>query len=391
MKQIILSLTAVVFSLFFTGAAMLPPVACYPATASLQTLSQKNGAQKDFKINRGKTLTVKLKAGGSVKITGWDKEIVSINVDSDEDAKIPPVEETDEGLTVSTGYDIAGIDDNVRKDLDIKVPDEFNLDIETNGGDVTLSGIKGEIKGQTLGGSLDLSNLKGEIQFTTMGGEINLKDSQLDGKLQTMGGEVFFENVVGDINGSSMGGDVTMKNVTSADNNSEGHKVVISTMGGSINIEKAMSGADINTMGGDIKIMKAAKYVTAKTMGGNIDFSEIDGGVKATTMGGNIDVKITGDNNGSKNIYLKSLYGNITLTVPEALSMDIDIRLAFTRDNEGKYDIKSDFNLNKEVSDKWSNDDGEPRKIIHGTGTNGNAKYKVILETINGNIYLKKS
>jgi len=380
-------MTVLIFSVFFIGAAILPVVSCYAPPAGQSTSFSNNAHQKDYNISKGKKLTINLKSGGCVHITGWDKEVVSTNIDPENEGLCPSIEETEEGLLIFTDFEKR----NCSIDLDIKVPDEFDLDIETMGGDVTLSGITGEIEGQTMGGSLNFNSLKGEIDFTTMGGEIHLKDSQLDGKLKTMGGEVVFENVVGDVKGSSMGGNVIMKNVTSSNGESTGDKVVISTMGGSIDVDKAMYGAELSTMGGDIIVKKAAGYVAAKTMGGNIELKEVDGGVKATTMGGDIDVKITGDNNGSKNIHLKSMAGDVKLTVPASLSMDIDVMLTFTKGEEGKYNIISDFDLKKEVSEKWDTTNGDPRKVIHGTGSAGNAKYKVILETVNGNIYLKKS
>jgi len=387
MKHIVKYMTVLIFSVLFIGAAILPAVSCYAPAAGQNTSSDKNVRLKDYNIKKGKKLTINLKSGGSVHITGWDKEVVSTNIDPEDKSICPSIEETEEGLLIFTDFEKR----NCSIDLDIKVPDEFDLNIETMGGDVTLSGITGDIEGQTMGGSLNFSSLKGEIDFTTMGGEINLKDSQLDGKLKTMGGEVVFENVVGNVKGSSMGGNVVMKNVTSANGESTGNKVVISTMGGSIDVDEAMHGAELSTMGGDVVVKKAANYVTAKTMGGNIELIEVDGGVKATTMSGDIDVKITGDNNGSKNIHLISMAGDVKLTVPASLSMDIDARLTFTKNAEAKYNIISDFDLKKEVSEKWDTTNGDPRKVMHGTGVTGNAKYKVILETVNGNIYLKKS
>jgi hypothetical protein len=390
MKHLILYFFAMIFTVFFTGTTLLTPISCFEEAVQKPAAKQHSIQTKEFNIAKGKTIDIDLKSGGSIKISGWDKNVVSIRSNGDDAETYLKIIETSDGLSVSTEFDTDdGHGENI--DLDINVPKEFNVKIETMGGEVKLADISGEISGQTMGGDLEFRRLKGDINFTTMGGEIHLTDSDLSGKLHTMGGEVNFENVTGGVNGSSMGGNVSMKNVTMPNGKSSGDKVLITSMGGNIDVDDAASGADVQTMGGNIDIRKAAQFVKAKTMGGDIVLRSIDGGVKATTMGGDIDVNVTGGNNGDKNISLVSMGGDITLTVPAELSMDIDIILSYTKNREGDYDIKSDFDLKKEVSDKWENKHGgTPRKNIHASGKTGEGKYKVKIETINGNVILKR-
>ena len=82
--------------------------------------------------------------------------------------------------------------------------------------------------------------------------------------------------------------------------------------------------------------------------------------------------------------------GNITLGVPAALSMSIDIELAFTKGHEGDYSITSDFPVKQEVSPGWEREDGSPRKIIHGTGIIAGGNNRVTIKTVNGNVTIKK-
>jgi DUF4097 and DUF4098 domain-containing protein YvlB len=252
--------------------------------------------------------------------------------------------------------------------------------------------VEGKITGQTMGGQLELSHLKGYIDLSTMGGNISLSGSNLDGKVSTMGGEVNFEDVTGDVKGSSMGGNVKMKNVKRSDNNSIRDEVDISSMGGQIDVDQAPNGANVSTMGGNIHINSANKFVKARTMGGNVDIEEVNGSVKATTMGGKINVnEICNPNDENRNIELKSLGGDITLIVPAGFSMDVDITLAYTKENDGDYKIISDFDLNRSQSDKWEYKDGSPRKYLYGKASLNGAKNTIKIETINGNVYLKKA
>jgi hypothetical protein len=90
-------------------------------------------------------------------------------------------------------------------------------------------------------------------------------------------------------------------------------------------------------------------------------------------------------------VKLSSYGGKIILTVPAGLSMDVDIELAYTKDARKKYRIISDFDLELKESDKWDRSSGSPRKYIYGKAKIAGGKHKLKINTINGNIYLKKA
>ena len=129
-----------------------------------------------------------------------------------------------------------------------------------------------------------------------------------------------------------------------------------------------------------------SKFIKAKTMGGDITIDSVDGTVDAITMGGDISVNSTGEGN----ITLVSMKGDITLIVPAGLSMEIDIQLAYTRDSSQNYKITSDFGIKQDETDQWEYEHGSPRKYIYGRGSIGGGRNKIRIETINGNVYLKR-
>jgi DUF4097 and DUF4098 domain-containing protein YvlB len=260
------------------------------------------------------------------------------------------------------------------------------------GGDIRVDNVEGDIRGKTMGGALDLSNLKGDLSLTTMGGDVTLVKSEVEGSVKTMGGKVLLEDVVGGVNGESMGGDVVYRRVSNKKGESTGNEVKIKTMGGDINVDEAPDGADVHTMGGKIRVASAAKYVKALTMGGDIEIEEIDGLVNATTMGGDIEVTMIGDpKRGDRSVLLKSYGGDITLTVPAGLSMNLDVELAYTRGHEDEYEIMTDFPMTLKESAEWIRGKGDARKIISGTGVVSGGKHKIRIETINGNVRLIKA
>ena len=346
---------------------------------------------RNFKVEEGKLLDVNLDSGGSIKITGWDKNIVSVDVTSSENDLSNldfNFKETGTGIEVSSKNKESDSNNGLR--FIFKVPEHFDLQIKSMGGTFSIKNVNGKISGETMGGGLDLGNLKGNLDLNTMGGPIKLYDSEVDGKVHTMGGPVEITNVKGNVKGTTNGGPVIMKNVTSQ-NGSSGDVITVSSMGGTISVDDAPAGADLKTMGGSIIVNSANKFVKAKTYGGDIEIKNIDGAMDASTMGGDIEAEMIGNpNEGDRDVKLSSKAGDITLIVPENLSMDIEITLAYTDNNNNEYKIYSDFPLNKETTPDWNSKQGTPRKYIYGKGKTGNGKNKIAIETINGNVYLKK-
>jgi DUF4097 and DUF4098 domain-containing protein YvlB len=351
--------------------------------------------QKTFKVTKGKQLDLNLKEGGAVSIIGWEKEQVAVTVrfkDTSPDQWDIRFDETPQGIEIESVYKSKWKRHRSTPSFEIQVPNRFDLEIKTMGGDIGIAHVQGEILGKTMGGDLEFHHLKGHIEFKTMGGAVTLKDSDIDGKIKTMGGRVLLENVIGDIKGTSMGGNVIYRNVKTRSGESTGKTVKISTMGGGINVSEAAEGADVHTMGGNIHIKSARKFVKAKTMGGDIRIDAVDGKVKATTMGGDVNVTMTGDpGKGDRAVKLTSMGGDITLTVPPGLSMDVDIQLVYTKKAKKKYNIISDFQLEVEEPGDWEAGKGSPRKTIYGKAAIAGGKHKIKLKTIDGNIYLKKS
>ncbi len=346
--------------------------------------------EREIPVRSGSLLEFDLKTGGSITIRGWSSESVQVSADvsgrSAENVDLK-VEEHDGGVLISTRYLEERRSQNTSIHLDVRVPSLFNVKISSMGGGVTIDGVEGTFSGKTMGGELDLSNLKGELHLTTMGGEIRLTNSDVDGTVKTMGGKALVEDVFGNVKVTSMGGAVTRRRVTRTNGESIGEQVNINTMGGDIDVSDAPFGADVHTMGGDITIDSASDTVKAKTMGGDIRLREIDGSVNATTMAGDVQVTVRGNHD----VDLTSMHGGITLILPDGDDFAIDIELDYTKNSSRNYKIISDFPIDQTESADWDYDRGSPRKTIHATGTVGGGSRRVVIRTVNGNVYLKKN
>lgn len=384
--------------------------------------------EKQFTVKPGGTLEIDIETGGDIAIAGWNKKTVAVTArvtGRDRDDIEIDFDETHDGIKIHTRYEGRKRSRNGNVDLDIKVPEKFDVEIDTKGGDVSITGVEGRFDGKTFGGDLDFSALKGEIGFTTMGGDIRVEDSEVDGRVKTMGGDVEIKDVVGDVKGYTMGGDVTYQNVTGKGRDEEkevsittmggdidvdypdrkvklktfggdidvgkAEEVNVSTMGGDINVGEAPAGANVSTMGGDITIRSAGTYAHAKTMGGDIEILAIDGWAKAKTLGGDITVRMVGDpGGGRRDVELESMGGDIELIVPAGLSMEFDIELSYTKNNEGKYRIDSDYDLKIEETKEWKRKWGQKRKYIYGTGSIDGGEHRIKIKTVNGNITIRE-
>ncbi|MFA6955105.1 MAG: hypothetical protein WC538_04450 [Thermoanaerobaculia bacterium] len=353
------------------------------------------GQEQKFEVSAGQTLEVDLETGGSIRITGVDGNTVTVKSSvrgSDMREADFRVEKTGRGVSIESEYEGSRKHWSGGVDVDVTVPRRFNVELETTGGGITITGVEGEFEGSTMGGGLELKNIKGVVKMSTMGGSVNLSDSEVNGELSTMGGRVVFRNVKGDVKGSSMGGDVVYDNVTRANGASTTKPVEITTMGGDITVESAPAGADVSTMGGDIGIASAAGRVKAKTMGGDIEIEALDGGGKVTTMGGDIEVRMVGNPaSGDRSVELESMGGDVSLVVPDGLSMSVEIEISYTKNSSRDYKIVSDFPISVSETPEWDyKSKGGGRKVITGTGNIAGGKNKIKISTVNGQVTLKK-
>lgn len=369
--------------------------------------------KREFDISKGGKLILDTEIGGDIYIKGWDGDNVVLK------AEVIRMDEGDYNMDFDAGSGTLAITvdkegrwwkrNDGEIDFSIKVPNEFDIEIETSAGPVVVEDIKGEVSGSTAGGRLEFYGIDGDVDFRTMGGSIeakkinghlNLKtmggsitvtDSKADGKVSTMGGSIVIEDVDGDLDGSTMGGSVRYRNVTGRSSTSVQDPLEISTMGGSIEVDEAPGGAILETKGGSIEVNRVANFVEAETMGGSITIREIDGWADATTKGGSVEVRMIGDpDKGKRDVFLSSNGGDIDLTVPPGLSMDFDIELAYTRDSHRDYDIYSDFDIKKERTDEWEGHWGSKRKYIYGSGQNKDGKNKIKISTVNGDIHIRQ-
>jgi len=365
--------------------------------------------EREIKVEPGQKIELEMDSGGSVKAEGWDRDLVQIvcteSANGLENYDLE-LEETRGGLRF-VGEPKRGYRDNTNLSVRLMVPREFDIEVESAGGSIRITGVTGEFSGKTGGGQIVLLDVKGHADLTTGGGKIRIEDSELNGRVTSGGGGALVKNVVGNVKASSGGGVVSYQNVRDRDgdlrspggvgsdrhgygNRANDETILYSSAGGSIDLDEAPEGAIVSTGGGNIEIRNAERFVRAQTGGGSIEIEIRDGVVAANTGAGDIEVEISGGfGDGDGDVDLSTGYGDIVLILPDGISAELDLDLSYTRNSSRDYEIFSDFDIDQERTSKWDSSHGSPRKHIYGTGTVGRGGVKVKINCVNGNIRVK--
>ena len=154
-------------------------------------------------------------------------------------------------------------------EYEVRVPADTRVTIDTSGGAIRISGLRGRAKLDTSGGGIRVDDLTGDLDANTSGGSIHLTSVQGTIRVETSGGG---------IEGRSLDGPVHAE-----------------SSGGSIELEKVTGDLDAETSGGGIRIVDAGGRVRADTSGGSIEASFTKGNSKGGTLessGGGIEVSL---------------------------------------------------------------------------------------------------
>ncbi len=163
----------------------------------------------------------------------------------------------------------------------VNVPRNTDLvKVETEGGDLTASGIAGRVEGESGGGSIRLDDIGGAINAETGGGSIDVGTVGGDLTLRTGGGSIKVVSAKGKINAETGGGSVMVASCVQG--------AVLETGGGSIEVQRCSGSLKVTTGGGSIELGEIAGPAEIETGGGSIRLSSATGAVRAETGGGSI-------------------------------------------------------------------------------------------------------
>lgn len=262
-----------VLTIYFLSFLFICGFSVNLSLASAKDTDTKVIHEKSFNISAGKKLILNSDAG-DIQITPWDKSELQVKVIGNDNAAEKFTynfnansEEVNIEVDKKSGWSWFS---NIKLRFEIKVPANFNVYVNTAGGDIKIGGIKGNLTLKTSGGDIWGDRFEGDFVAKTSGGEINL----------------FCNNAK--IDASTSGGDIELE-YTGVNKSIE-----LKTSGGDIDIKVPQNfnaNVDLRTSGGDImcrfKLNDVQKLSETKIIG-----SINNGGLPliANTSGGDITV-----------------------------------------------------------------------------------------------------
>ena len=330
--------------------------------------------EKTFNVSKGDNLEVTV-SNGNVTINTWDKSqayIKAYNVDQD-DLSYLKIEQ--QGNKVIVDFEGEDSDDFY---LEVSIPEQFNLEIATGGGNVNISGVvtgsskittgggnistlslNGNAKISTGGGNIKLENIGGDLSVSTGGGEVRVGIVNGETKISTGGGNIDVKEVKNKLSVSTGGGNVTIGNI--------GGEGKVSTAGGDLSVGKVSGSAKLSTAGGNIYLGGASGNVKVNTAGGEISLRNISGSISANTAGGNINAELNPD--GKSESKLNTAGGDIYLTLPGNAKANVVATVRINKHlskSEADEKIKSDFEV---TTVDLSSKDITKKFVINGGGS----------------------
>jgi len=258
-------------SLIIFAVIIIVPVSY--VLASSKSGDKKVIKEKSFQISPGKKINVESESGDII-ITTWNRSEVYVKIIGNDNAADKydfSFNANDDEITVvadkKNGWSWFS---NITLKFEIKVPENFNINANTSGGDIKVGGVSGGIYLKTSGGDIWGDRFEGNFYASTSGGDIKLFCNNAKIEASTSGGDITVEyiGVNQGIDLSTSGGDIDVKVL--ADFNA---KVDLSTSGGDV---------DCNLTLNDVKRLSETEIIGNINKGGNP--------LSASTSGGDVTV-----------------------------------------------------------------------------------------------------
>lgn len=287
------------------------------ACAGLGALAPARAGAEDFQqsvpAEPGGTLRVRLDAG-SVQVEAHAEDAVRVDArtsgagagrmdfDLRREAGVIELVGRAEGLGL-----LSGLLGGPRIQVRVRVPEAFNLDVETRGGSIDVERLEGSIRARTSGGTIGVEGARGPVDLHTSGGSIRAESVEGDLQASTSGGAIRASEVAGQVEAETSGGSITLSDVRGP--------VRARTSGGSVSARfRGAPAGSLETSGGTVEVSfpaDAALDLDARTSGGRIEVEHpilVQGSAGPSQIAGRI-------NGGGPTLRLRTSGGNIHVQI----------------------------------------------------------------------------
>ena len=217
--------------------------------------------------------------------------------------------------------------DDYEVQWNIRVPDRYNVELDTSGGWIEVDDIDGTVDARTSGGNIRTGTTGANSTLKTSGGDIRVAGAA--GRLEAY------------------------------------------TSGGSIDVGDSTGPVEVKTSGGSITLGRVESSVVARTSGGGIRIEEVSGSVDAVTSGGSIVARISRQPQGDSKLATSG--GSVTVTLSPTVAVNLDARAS-----------GGGVDTDVPVTISGTQSDDVVRGVINGGGP------RLVLRTSGGGIRVRK-
>lgn len=194
-------------------------------------------------------------------------------------------------------------------------PKQTSCDLRSSDGNINISDLMGKQEMKTSDGNITSRGVKGNMIARTSDGNIDVSDTKGNIELITSDGNLDVKKVKGSVNGRTSDGNAVADNIQG--------DVVMATSDGNAQANNVRGGLQLTSSDGDIRATDSNGNTKLKTSDGNVSFSDMGGSLSAVTSDGDIRGNMVSLKD---NLYVKTTDGNIEVTVPDNIGLDLAIR-----------------------------------------------------------------
>lgn len=208
----------------------------------------------------------------------------------------------------------------------IQVPRNLEqASVNTQGGNVSVTGINGQVVLSSGGGNLHVDDVGGMVKASSGGGNVDVGHVRSDLVVRTGGGNIEVGSAAGRIDTASGGGNIQIGNST--------QEIKATTGGGDISVKKCGTDLRATTGGGSLELGSIGGTAAITTGGGSIRLANATGPVTAKSGGGSVELYGLASGaprvmTGGGSIVAEFVSGNFTASNLETPAGDIVVYIA---------------------------------------------------------------
>ncbi len=237
------------------------------AAMTLVSLTLQGQTDTTFAVPAGASLSVN-NFGGAITVHGWNQDRVKVHAEHGRRGRVE-VSLLGSTVTVKSGSR-QGPPSVV--DIEVTVPQAMALTLSGTYAEITVDGVTGPIRAETVDGEVNVRGGKGNISLSSIQGPVTLADASGRIEVTSVNEDVAVSNASGELKVETTNGEVTLTGIRSS-------SVEAATINGDVLYDGTITDGgsySFSSHNGDITVTvpeRANVTITAATANGEIDAS----------------------------------------------------------------------------------------------------------------------